>query len=192
LRPGRLLAYKPERWAGEENLATNIPDFISHDVLRDMWREVCERGKTVRFKMISGSMSPMIEVDDIVTVSHAEPSALRIGDVIAFMDNRNIIVHRIVDVKRSEGKYHFRHKGDAGVASGMIAMENVIGRVTIVEKEGRDIHLGSLRYRITGKILGWRLKTVYSLGNMKFRRIGSGIRFVVRPFWRVCRNVLSR
>lgn len=173
-------------------MATNIPDFISHDVLRDMWREVCGRGKTVRFKMISGSMSPMIEVDDIVTVSHAEPPGIQVGDVIAFMENRNIVVHRVIDVDRGEGKYFFRHKGDAGVASGTFTGENIIGRVTVVEKQGREINLDSLRYKITGKILGWRLKTVYSLGNMKFKRIGVGIQLIVRPFWRLCRNILSR
>lgn len=61
----------------------------------------------------SGSMHGTIEVGDLVLVGKAKPSSLEVGDVIAFMQGRVVITHRIVGIETgSDGKRLFRTKGD--------------------------------------------------------------------------------
>jgi len=76
-------------------LAANKLDCKAQCILGEMWQEACERGGSLSFKVVSGSMSPMIEVGDVVTVGRADHSRVRIGDVVAFQDGQNVVVHRV-------------------------------------------------------------------------------------------------
>ena len=67
--------------AERRNLIIHELDDKAQSVLGEMWKEVCERGKSLSFKIVSGSMLPMIGVSDVVKVSRVEPSRIRIGDI---------------------------------------------------------------------------------------------------------------
>ncbi len=168
-------------------------DKVSHNaqrLLEEMWQEAYDRGRGLRFRVASGSMYPLLEVGDVVKVTRAEPSRLRIGDVVAFQNGRSVVVHRIIGKSWSNQQLSFRHRGDAGVSSGNIAAQDIIGRVSVIEKEGREIFLDTPRYIISNKILGWRLQLVDSLGRTKHRHISIGLRLALRPIWRLCRRFL--
>ncbi|MDO5028598.1 MAG: signal peptidase I [Bacillota bacterium] len=63
------------------------------------------------FIIVSDSMSPVIEIGDIVVIRQVDPKDLEVGDIISFnWDNRNII-HYLADIKEDDqGNLIFRSK----------------------------------------------------------------------------------
>ena len=91
--------------------------------------------------VVSGSMRPTLEVGDIVVVKAVDPSEIRVGDVIVFhdpIDGEKLIVHRVVDVVHSGGKYYFDTKGDANFLKDsqrwgkLVSQDLVEGKVVFV------------------------------------------------------------
>ncbi len=164
----------------------------TQSILGEMWREACNRGRILSFKIVSNSMSPMIEAGDVVRVSRAVPSEVQIGDVIAFQDGQNVMVHRVIGISWANQQLYFRHRGDVGASSAIIPAEDLIGRVTVIEKEGREIRLDSRRHIMSTRILGWRLRLVDTLGRAQHRHISIVVLLALRPVWRLYRRLLLR
>ena len=168
-------------------------DCKTQSILGEMWQEAYERGRSLSFKIISGSMSSVIEVGNVVRVSRVEPSRVRIGDIVAFKkDDQNVVVHRIIGKSLSDARLTFREIGDAGGPSGKIAAQDIIGRVTVIEKDGHEIRLDSRRHIISNCTLGWRLRLADALGRMQHRHISLVIHLVLRTIWRLCRQLVFR
>lgn len=171
-------------------MVVNRLDYKTQSALGEIWREACERGRNLSFKIVSGSMSPIIEVGDVVRVTRVEPSRIRIGDVVLFKDCQNVVVHRIIGKSLSNAQLAFRQMGDAGGPSGKIAAQDIIGRVIVIEKEGREIYLDSRRHIMGNRILGWRLRLLDRLGRTQYRYISIVVRLTLRPMWRLYRRLL--
>ncbi|KPJ66688.1 MAG: hypothetical protein AMJ43_07355 [Coxiella sp. DG_40] len=135
-------------------------------------------------------MYPLIEVGDVVRVSRAEPSRVRIGDVVAFHNGQNVVIHRIIGKSWLKQQLIFCHRGDAGAASGKIPAKNLIGRVSVVKKKGKEISLDAPRYVIGNKILGWRLRLLDILVKMRPRSLGFILHLALKPIWKLCRRPL--
>lgn len=72
--------------------------------------------------VLSGSMSGTapdhIEVGDLIFVSEADPQSLKTGDIIAFMQGKTVITHRIIEIQTDDaGQPLFYTKGDANNAA---------------------------------------------------------------------------
>lgn len=85
--------------------------------------------------VISGSMSPAIEVDDMVVI-HREDAYSR-GDIITYKDGASLVTHRIHEIMEDG----YITKGDANnTADGTISPDSVVGRVvTVIPKVGKLI-----------------------------------------------------
>jgi signal peptidase I len=164
----------------------------TQSTLGEMWQEVYERGGNLSFKIVSGSMSPTIEVGDVVKVSRAQPSEIHLGDIVAFQDGQYVMVHRIIGKSLSNEQIIFRHMGDAGASSRRIPAQNLIGRVSVVKKNGREIFLDKSRYALSNKIQVWKLRLVDNLSRMKRTILGKCLCLVLRPAWRLYRNSILR
>lgn len=84
--------------------------------------------------VLSGSMSSdaedHIEVGDLIFVGKADPEKLQAGDVIAFMDGKVVVTHRIVEVEtRDDGKLQYITKGDANNSIDLrpVSEDNLVG-----------------------------------------------------------------
>jgi hypothetical protein len=132
----------------------------------------------------------MIEVGNVVKVNRAEPSRIRIGDIVAFKDGQNVVVHRIIGKSLSDAQPNFRQMGDAGGPSGKIVAQDIIGKVTVIEKAGREIRLDSRRHIMGNRIFGWRLLIVDTFGRMQNRYISMVVHLALKPIWRICRRLL--
>lgn len=177
----------------EDILAIDRLDSKTQNVLGEMWQEACEKGGSLSFKIVSGSMRPVLEVGNLVKVTKVEPSEIRIGDILAFKDSHNVvIIHRVIGKTRSNQQFGFRHRGDAGGLSGKIAVPDIIGRVTVIDKAGHRVHLGSRRHIIASRILGFRLLIVDIICRMQSRPLGAVLHQTLRPIWKLCRSLLYR
>lgn len=84
--------------------------------------------------VLSGSMSgdaeDHIEVGDLIFVGKTEAEELEVGDVIAFMEGKVVVTHRIIEVQTGEnGEPEFITKGDANNAQDQrpVTANNLVG-----------------------------------------------------------------
>lgn len=120
--------------------AAELP--LSGQALLDLMRAVLARGVPFRFRARGWSMAPFIRDGDVTTVSPLQGALPRVGDVVAFArpGTGNLVVHRVV-ARRSMG---LLVQGDRMPehTDGIVPAESLLGRVTRVQRDGRDVWLG--------------------------------------------------
>lgn len=88
------------------------------------------------FTIISPSMTPIIDVYDVVVSIKTKPSKIMVGDVISFYSsNPNVngisVTHRVAQIVQDEDFFYFKTKGDANLSidSETVPQDKVIGKV---------------------------------------------------------------
>ncbi len=115
-------------------------------------KDILKKGKSIRFQAKGWSMRPFIRDGDFITVSPVEDSSLKIGDVVLYLGGGNrIIVHRIINKYKKERRATLLIKGDANFSSAeRVDTQNVLGKVTKIERKGRTKRLDRRFHQITG------------------------------------------
>ena len=114
---------------------------LSGSDLIELLRAVLDKGAPFRFRAKGFSMSPFIKDDDIITVSPLTDDSIRSGDIVAFIrpEMKKLIIHRVIGKK---GEY-FHIKGDnIPDTDELIPETNILGRLTRVERNGKEILFG--------------------------------------------------
>ncbi len=84
----------------------------------------------VKSGSMSGTREGHIEVGDLIFVGKANPEELKTGDVIAFMEGKIIVTHRIIEVLTdSGGSLMFQTQGDANPSPDVepVPQEKLVG-----------------------------------------------------------------
>ncbi|MEW6333589.1 MAG: S24/S26 family peptidase [Thermodesulfobacteriota bacterium] len=115
---------------------------LSGKALIGLMRAVHARGLPFRFTAGGHSMAPFIRDGDVVSVSPLASGDPALGDVAAFVhpETTFLCLHRVLSVNGNR----FLIQGDSipDRPDGMIPREAIIGRVTRVERAGRNVRLG--------------------------------------------------
>ena len=93
------------------------------------------------FIVLTGSMSPSIEVGDLVLVKNVNPEDINQNDVITFASSSsdNITTHRVKEVLNEENNISYITQGDANNAEDPIPVESelLLGKVNkVIPKVG--------------------------------------------------------
>jgi signal peptidase I len=121
--------------------------------MRELQEELFHRDREGWFKVVSGSMYPLIGVNDRVLVKSLDICELRLGDIVLFKVDDTCIAHRIIRVLKRDGKSLFYQKGDANAYASLLSPESIMGKVTAIEKNGHILGLKSGRLRIINSLL---------------------------------------
>jgi signal peptidase len=83
--------------------------------------------------VLSGSMTPTLEVGDVVVVRQISPAEARVGDVVTFRDpsrDDRLVTHRVRAIEIENGVVRMETKGDAnsGLESWQVRATGTIGR----------------------------------------------------------------
>ena len=83
------------------------------------------------FNIVSESMTPTLQKDDLIIVQKCEPSELRKGNIITFKQDEKVISHRIIEIIENRGNIKFRTKGDNNSIpdSEQVETEQMYGKV---------------------------------------------------------------
>ena len=106
----------------------------------ELIRAVIGKGAPFRFKAKGISMHPFIRNGDVITISPLS-GIPRYGDVVAFTRPKgySLVVHRVVAKKDDS----FLIRGDnIPYSDGLIPEANILGCVTRVERDGKQVYLG--------------------------------------------------
>ena len=81
--------------------------------------------------VISGSMSPTLDVGDVVIIAKVSAATVKPGDIIQFREPEGVTtVHRVVEIQESEGQRFFITQGDANREpdADPVLFANVVGK----------------------------------------------------------------
>jgi len=114
---------------------------LSGPALVQLLRAVLGKGAPVRFRAKGFSMSPFIKNEDVVTLSPLKDVSPSVGDVIAFVlqGTDKFCVHRVVGKK---GNLYITKGDNSSEADESVLNENILGFVTRVERDGKEVFLG--------------------------------------------------
>ncbi len=95
------------------------------------------------------SMYPALHPGDEAIVEYGS-GAIRLGDLVVFHDRDMLVIHRVIGVGAT-----IRARGDALLlADGEIERDRILGRVRSVLRDGRELHLDTLRARVVMRAAG--------------------------------------
>ena len=117
-------------------------------------KDIFSQGKSARFQAKGWSMRPFIRDGDFLVVSPIENSSIKRGDVVFCITTENkVIVHRVIKKykKDKDNRITMLIKGDATFSSPeKVEMQNVLGKVVEVERNGQKKRLDTKFYQIKG------------------------------------------
>jgi hypothetical protein len=93
-------------------------------------------------------MVPLIRPGDRVKVARTVPGEVRFGDIVVFRRSEDLIVHRILKMRRTPKGIYFGEKGDAGYKFSLINGANILGRVIGLKRGTRTFDFTLLPARI--------------------------------------------
>lgn len=114
---------------------------LSGSDLIEILQAILEKGVPFRFRVKGFSMSPFIKDGDAVTVSPLGGTLPGLGDVIAFRHKGTdrLVIHRVA-IKKSGSVLT---KGDNVLeADRPVSRADILGYVTKVERDGKEVSLG--------------------------------------------------
>lgn len=82
------------------------------------------------FVVVSGSMMPTLDVNDLIFTIKEEKDKLQQGSIISFYQNDHIITHRINNVIEQDGQTYYETKGDNNndIDDELVQYDDVVGR----------------------------------------------------------------
>jgi hypothetical protein len=131
--------------------------------------ELLRKGHHVKFRAPGDSMYPTICDGDVVTVIPIEGESITIGDIILYRHRSGVVAHRVIRIEKRSSHYSPRStptpqssvlspqhlyllRGDAAlVFDDPVSADQILGKVTHVERKGRRINPDSLRANICFK-----------------------------------------
>ena len=126
------------------------PLFISAQDFAGVSHELLNLGCCVSFRAPGNSMMPTVSDGERITVRPVSPSDIKPGDIILYRYPGSMVAHRVVCVeKRNGGAPCFILRGDAlGAPDEPVEVDQILGKVASVEREGRRIDLYSRKVKI--------------------------------------------
>jgi signal peptidase I len=121
--------------------------------MRELQEELFLREGEGWFKVVSGSMYPLIGVNDRVLVKSLDIHELRPGDIALFKVDDTYIAHRIIRILKRDGKILYYQKGDANKYASLLSPESIMGKVVAIEKKGHVLGFESGRIKIINSLL---------------------------------------
>lgn len=108
----------------------------------ELMRAVLARGQAFRFRAGGWSMTPFIRDGDVVTITPLGSGGPRLGDVVAYAgsNGEKLVVHRAAG--RQPGGTLMLGDNLRGQADGVIGEDALLGRVSRVERNGKQVRLG--------------------------------------------------
>lgn len=107
----------------------------------ELLRGMHERGVPLRIMVRGSSMHPFIRDRDVLTIAPLDSRDPRAGEVVAFTHpvTGRLVIHRVI--KETDRGWLLR--GDnCSKSDGEVTKEQIIGRVTRIERGGREVGLG--------------------------------------------------
>lgn len=124
-------------------------------IVTHLYIQALRQGLALWFTVASGSMRPLLAIGNEIYIEPAQAHELRIGDIAAFETPQGLVVHRIVQRRKSQTTIRLLQMADIDLYPSWIEAHNVIGRVTAVRQDTAYIDLQHPLARQMGTITAY-------------------------------------
>ena len=144
--------------------------------------DLLRSGKRIRFRAPGYSMYPTILNGDEITVEPMKPDAIKVGDIILYRYQENLIAHRVVQIENKcdtqssvlRTQSYFTLRGDARPAcDDPVEAKQILGKVVSIETNGRSVNPYGFKGRLIFNLRRWvlclRVWLIYSEFQGTFR-----------------------
>ncbi|MBI1883722.1 MAG: signal peptidase I [Chlamydiae bacterium] len=119
-------------------------DIIKENLIQ-IWKDL---EKTQWISCSGSSMKPLITDRTELLLQFCKPDKIHLGHIIAFRNENEMIVHRILGFSKKANKLYFIEKGDNNPLPNLIPQESLIGRIVALKKGSRILSLRNPLWRI--------------------------------------------
>ncbi len=144
-------------------------------LIRELQEELFEKEGEGWFRIVSGSMRPLIDVGDRVLAKRVGLSDVKARDIVVLRNREVLVTHRVLKIFEKDGTTVIFQKGDSGSYASLVAAECVTGKVVAIEKDGRILRLDRGRIRVVNTLLGLRNSLFYQF-DVKIRIVKQWLR----------------
>ncbi|HOM67878.1 MAG TPA: signal peptidase I [Brevefilum fermentans] len=136
----------------EKNLSCDTQAFSAIAI------DLLDAGRTLRFTAKGGSMDPLIRDGDTLFLAPADPSRIKFGDVVFFVNGGGKpLIHRVIKTqKRGKDRWLLIRGDRANNVDGYFPPSEIFGRVIAVERVGQQIRADQPVYKFLGRLAAWR------------------------------------
>jgi hypothetical protein len=114
---------------------------LDNQVLGELWCEWFRKHGEGWVRIVSGSMEPLVKVDDRLFVRHVAPESIRVGDIVVFQKSGVVVTHRVVEVTGKGEGLILKEKGDRSAMASHIDFGDVLGKVFLLDRGGKVLDL---------------------------------------------------
>lgn len=120
-----------------------------------LMKRVISRNGSIEIVAEGSSMFPFIREGNICRFRPAEKDSFSKGDIILYRSNKGqLIAHRLLSVIHRDEECLYSCRGDTNVGyDKLIRMEQVLGVLDSIRKEGKDIRMSDLLVSIWTKAI---------------------------------------
>jgi len=170
--PGASVMEKSPSEVPEDNLAGTVAPEAIRQIFIDLLRE----GHVIRSWAVGGSMSPCIKKGDLLVVKPISLEEAEIGEIVAFRRDESqsvLTTHRVIQKGKERGQRYIITKGDRNPYRDfpLLSSQEILGKVTGIERNGQVISLENPFYRIRGYLMARLSLGLWILEVLK-RKIG--------------------
>jgi signal peptidase I len=147
---------------------------IDQAIVDELWMETYQKKGRCWWPVSGSSMAPLIHSGDRVLVVSIPVERVRLGDIIVFRRNGELIVHRVLKKLRTADNFRFMEKGDGTHMSGLAGGDTIVGRVSMIEGKVKRLNLNSPLSRLTSLVLSlWFRFSSSAVYRLEYSGIGA-------------------
>ena len=129
---------------------------LEHGARLELAAELLQRGQRVSLRVQGSSMLPSLYPGDVLTIRGCDPREIVAGDIVFFRQEGRCFAHRVAERMTAGAAWRLRTRGDAlPSCDPPVSETDVLGRVTLVERNGRRLpppRLGPVRSLLAGVV----------------------------------------
>jgi signal peptidase I len=116
-----------------------ICDIYNNSLFFDIMINLLKEGKRTCFLAYGGSMYPTIIDGDILHIEPISPEQTSKRDILLYIENGYVVVHRLISICQRQGRLYFLTRGDNSFGITEISSNQILGRVFRLQRQGKII-----------------------------------------------------
>lgn len=150
---------------------------LDHAAFAALSAELIRESGGLRFRAHGRSMVPFIRDGDVLVLERVEAGRVGVGDVVLFQTAAGALyAHRVFRRELRQGAWQWIARGDAlAAADPPFTADQIIGRVTSIERDGKCLRLDRGRLRM----MGWLWARTFPVRHL-LRRVRGRLRRLLR------------
>jgi len=153
-----------------------VAPILQAEAIRHLFINLLREGQVIRSLAVGNSMSPSIKKGELLIVKPIALEEADIGEIVAFRRDESqsvLTTHRVIQKGKERGQRYIITKGDRNPYRDLplVSSQEVLGKVTGIERIGQVISLESPFYRVRGYLMARLSLGLWILGVLKRKMV---------------------